>query len=170
MNVISPAISSYILDTIAEKVRRQIGECWCSSSTLNAYSAGETAYALAEAYKLLMSTGTEKTLYLEAAQDVCSYAVGHQLLDGRINVTPCITDRFDVVFFIRVLVSIYLETEKNFYHVSAVQDFSYYSREFHNEKISCRKEKKCCCPLPMPLSKAGLRCMNIRAMKDIRNS
>lgn len=145
-----------ILDTIAEKVRRQIGDCWCNLSALNSYNVSETDYALAEAYKLLMSTGTEKALYLEAAQDVCSYAVGHQLLDGSINVTPCVTDRFDGVFFIRALVSTYLETEKNFYHVSAVRAFSYYSREFHNEKNILSERKDVFQPIADALVKGGL--------------
>lgn len=144
-----------ILDTIAEKIRCQIGECWCNSSELNAYSAGETAYSLIEAYSLLKSVGVEKALYLEATQDVCTYAVGHQLLDGSINVSPCITDRFDGVFFIKALVAAYLETEKHFYHVSAVRAFSYYSREFHNERKILSERKEGLLPVANALKNGG---------------
>lgn len=107
-------------------------------SLIDACNLGTAGQQFFEAYDQAKRMGLDKKNWLDAAFEICEFAMSRQRLDGGIGMSwnrdgsPHELKGTAGVFLILPLAEAFLRTGEDRYSIAAVRAYSYYYREFAN--------------------------------------
>lgn len=158
-----------VLDSWVEKARSREGLLLTrydpEDSLIDACNLGTAGQQFFEAYDQAKRLGLDKKKWLDAAYEICDFAMSRQRLDGGIGMSwnrdgsPHELKGTAGAFLILPLAEAYLRTGEDRYNIAAVRAYSYYYREFANNGYGTSGALDTCCidkESVIPLLKGGL--------------
>lgn len=162
-------IAVSVLDSWVEKARSNDGFLLTrydpQDSLIDACNLGTYGVQLFEAYDQARLLGLEKKAWLDAAFEICDFAMNRQRLDGGIGMSwnrdgsAHELNGTAGAFLILPLAQAFLRTGEDRYNIAAVRAYSYYYREFHNTGYGTSGALDTCCidkESVIPLLKGGI--------------
>ena len=158
-----------VLDSWVEKARSKEGLLLTrydpEDSLIDACNLGTAGQQFFEAYDQAKRMGLDKKNWLDAAFEICDFAMSRQRLDGGIGMSwnrdgsPHELKGTAGAFLILPLAEAFLRTGEDRYSIAAVRAYSYYYREFANNGYGTSGALDTCCidkESVIPLLKGGL--------------